>query len=240
MRTLAIATRTAALTAGAGALLFTGVAAQGTAVAAPQGKPAKLTVKDYRAWLKTKDAKTLKVFDKLPRSKQQKLVGYLQNRAVTKEFNAKVTGALAKGGHSEVAYNRDVRFVGDVKTSDSDHSHGVHTITVNFTATERIYDIPVLTQKTTLSYVYESFRPQPRITGKPKLKRSIANLNAAFAIEASKGTVTVKNKKTVVANLTWYATPKYKSAGSGALAKRQTITGSHGATDKFTAVLTKS
>ncbi|BBC35651.1 hypothetical protein SGFS_069450 [Streptomyces graminofaciens] len=238
MRTLTAA-RTATLAAVAGAVLFTGVAAQGTAVAAPQAPKDKLTVAGYRAFLKSKDVKTLKAFDKLPKVKQQKFVGYLQNRAVTKAFAVTVGGTLGKSGHKEVAYNPDIRFVGDVRTTYPEGDHGIHDITVNFTATERIYNIPVVTQRTTLSYRFEDFRPQPQITGKPKVKSSVTNLNAAFAVGASNGTAVVKGKKTVVAGLTWNTTPLYKSAGSGAVAKRQTITGSHGATEKFTAVLAK-
>ncbi|EKX60438.1 hypothetical protein PV416_40030 [Streptomyces ipomoeae] len=240
MRTLTITARAGVLAATAGALLFTGVAAQGTAVAAPQGKPAKLTVAAYRDYLKHKDVKTLKAFDKLPKAKQQKFVVHLQSAAVTKAFNVKVGGVLGKNGHAEVVYNNDIRFVGDTRSTVVDDSHGIHRVTVNFTATERIYGIPVVTQKTTLSYVFDDFRPKPQVVGKPSVRSTVTNLNAAFGINAPKSTVTVKNRTTVVGAVAWKATPKYKSAGSAAITKRQSITSTHGATDKFTAVLAKS
>ncbi|MDX2698032.1 hypothetical protein PV416_40035 [Streptomyces ipomoeae] len=224
MRTFATATRAGVLAATAGALLFTGVAAQGTAIAAPQAQPAKLTVAKYRGWLKNNDdaaasIKLLKAFDKLPKAKQQKFVDYLQNRKVQTAFDTKLSGYTNKGGHRPVAYNKDIRFVGDVKAVNK-VSKGVRDITLTFTATETIYNLPVITQKTVLSYKWVAGSGH-----KPKTyKRSVTNLNAAFAIAPKKNekSVTVDKQGFLWATTTWNATPLYKSAGKAKIVKKQT------------------
>lgn len=219
MRTFTTAARTGALAAGVGALLFTGVAAGGTAVAAPQAQPAKLTVKDYRSWLMNNDdlaasQKVLKAFDKLPGAKQRKFVGYLQNRAVTKAFALSFAGPVTKGNSSEVKYNNDVRFSGVVKGSNKVVS-GARNISLSFTATERIYGIPVVTQKVDLSYKIKGGVKSPTV------KRSVVNMNRAFVVKPVKSTVS--GSRTVTATVTWNLAPQYKSAGKGSLVKKQSI-----------------
>ncbi|WP_326579201.1 hypothetical protein OG250_17580 [Streptomyces sp. NBC_00487] len=220
MRTLATATRAGVLAATAGALLFTGVAAQGTAVAAPQGKPAKLTVAKYRDWLKNNDEATaslklLKAFDKLPKAKQQKFVDYLQNRKVQEAYNVRAGGYINRGGHNEEAYNKDVRFVADIKGVRKATRAGSH-ITLTFTATERIYNLPVITQKTVLSYDYGS------AVKSPKYKRSVTNLNGAVAITPVKKDAIKVSGRNISATTTWKAAPLYRSVGATPLTKRQT------------------
>lgn len=220
MRTLATATRTGVLAAGVGALLFTGVAAGGTAVAAPQAQPAKLTVKEYRSWLMNNDdlaasQQVLKAFDKLSRAKQQKFVGYLQNRAVTKAFELSFSGSVTRGNSKEVKYNNDVRFSGVVKGSNKVVS-GARNISLTFTATERIYGIPVVTQKVDLSYKVKNG------VKATKVKRSVVNMNRAFVIKPVKSSVS--GNRTVTATVTWNLAPQYKSVGKGSLVKKQGIT----------------
>ncbi|GHH88659.1 hypothetical protein [Streptomyces capitiformicae] len=219
MRTLATATRAGVLGVAAGALLFTGVAAQGTAVAAPQGKPAKLTVAKYRDWLKNNDEaaasiKLLKAFDKLPKAKQQKFVTYLQDRKVQKAFDVRNGGYVTRGGTSQTIHNKDVRFVANVKAVNKTDKAGRH-ITLTFTATERIYDLPVITKKTVLSYTVKGG------VKSPKLKSSVTNLNGAFAITPAKKDSLKTNGGNIWATTTWKATPLYKSAGAGSLVKEQ-------------------
>jgi hypothetical protein len=162
MRTLALATRTGVLAATTGALLFTGAAAQGTALAAPQAPKAKLTVQDYRAFLKKgggSSATLLKSFDRLPKAKQQKFVGYLQSAAVQKAFDAALGGYVTTSKRNWEAYNKDVRFTGDVRAVTKSDKAGRHT-TLTFTATESIYNLPVITHKSVLSYTYRRRRLQ--------------------------------------------------------------------------------
>ncbi|WP_200303919.1 hypothetical protein [Streptomyces adelaidensis] len=219
MRTLATVTRTGVLAAGVGALLFTGVAG-GTAVAAPQAQPAKLTVKEYRSWLMNNDdlaasQKVLKAFDKLPAAKQRKFVDYLQNRAVTKAFALSFAGGVTRGNSKEVKYNNDVRFSGVVKGSNKVGTGG-RNVSLTFTATERVYNIPVLTQQVAFTYTIKNGIKSP------KVKRSVVNLNRAFVVKPVKNSVSGKN--TVTATVTWNLAPQYKSAGQTSLVKKQAIT----------------
>lgn len=220
MRTLATATRASVLAVASGALLFTGVAAQGTALAAPQAQPAKLTVAKYRDWLKNNDEaaasiKLLKAFDKLPKAKQQKFVGYLQNRKVQEAYNVRAGGYINRGGHNEEAYNKDVRFVADIKGVRKATKSGSH-ITLTFTATERIYNIPVITRKTVLSYDYGT------AVKSPKYKRSVTNLNGAVVITPVKKDVIKVSGRNISATTTWKTKPLYKSVGTTPITKRQT------------------
>lgn len=222
MRTLATFSRAGVLAAGVGALLFTGVAAQGTATAAPQGQGAKLTVKDYRAWLMNNDEgaaaiQTLKAFDKLPKAKQQKFVDYLQNRAVTKAFQLSFAGGVAKGNDRVVTYNKDVSFTGVVKGSNKKDPKGGRNVALTFTATERIYNIPVVTQKVDFRYKIKNASAVS-----PVVKSSVVNLNRAYAIKAA-GTK-VSGKSTVTATVTWKWAPQYKTAGTATVTKKQGIT----------------
>ncbi|WP_286255972.1 hypothetical protein [Streptomyces graminofaciens] len=214
MRTLATTARTATLAAVAGALLFTGVAAQGTAVAAPQAPKDKLTVAGYRAFLKTKDVKTLKAFDKLPKAKQQKFVDYLQSPAVQKAYAVRAGGYVNRGGHNEEAFNKDVRFVADVKGVQK-VAGGARHITLTFTATERIYGVPVITQKTVLSYQLKGGVKAQKFT------RSVTNLNGAFAVTPAKNATVVVTGDNISATAAWNAAPLYKSAGTATITKRQ-------------------
>ncbi|MBE4736824.1 MULTISPECIES: hypothetical protein [Streptomyces] len=220
MRTLTTAARTSVLATGVGALLFTGVAAGGTAVAAPQAQPAKLTVKEYRSWLMNNDdlaasQKVLKAFDKLPGAKQRKFVGYLQNRAVTKAFVLSFAGGVKKGNTKEVRYNDDVRFSGVVKGSNRVVSGG-RDISLTFTATERVYGIPVVTQKVDFSYTVKNG------VKARKVKRSVVNMNRAFVIKPVKNAVS--GTGTITATVTWNLAPQYGSVGKGPLVKKQAIT----------------
>ncbi|MGJ5825819.1 hypothetical protein [Streptomyces ossamyceticus] len=220
MRTFATATRAGVLAATAGALLFTGVAAQGTAVAAPQAKASKLTVAKYRDWLKNNDEgaasiKVLKAFDKLPKAKQQKFVDYLQNRKVQEAYKVRAGGYINRGGHNEQAYNKDVRFVADVKGVRKAAPGGAH-ITLTFTASERIYGITVITQKTVLSYDYGT------AVKSPKYQRSVTNLNGAFVIAAPQKDAVKVSGRNIQATTAWQAKPLYRSAGTTTLALPQT------------------
>lgn len=219
MRTLATATRAGVLAATAGALLFTGVAAQGTAVAAPQGKPGQAHRREVPRLAEEQRRghrllKLLKAFDKLPKAKQQKFVDYLQNRKVQEAYNVRAGGYINRGGHNEEAYNKDVRFVADIKGVRKATRAGSH-ITLTFTATERIYNLPVITQKTVLSYDYGS------AVKSPKYKRSVTNLNGAVAITPVKKDAIKVSGRNISATTTWKAAPLYRSVGA-TLTKRQT------------------
>ncbi|MFF7264954.1 hypothetical protein ACFZCL_32390 [Streptomyces sp. NPDC008159] len=232
MRTLALATRTGVLAATTGALLFTGAAAQGTALAAPQAPKAKLTVQDYRAFLKKgggSSATLLKSFDGLPKAKQQKFVGYLQSAAVQKAFDAALGGYVTTSKCNWEDYNKDVRFTGDVRAVTKSDKVGRHT-TLTFTATESIYNLPVISHKSVLSYTY-----RPGVGYKsPKFKSSLTNLNGAFAVTHG-AKDSIRNGSGIWGVATWKYTPLYKSAGTAPIVKQQTTLGH---TAKFSARLT--
>lgn len=198
--------------------------AAGQADAAAAKAPAKLTVAAYKGWLKKAPggAETLKAFGKLPAAKQKAFVGYLQNAKVYKAFGVTQHGdtpSLAK--QKTVRYNKDVVFVGRTIAA-SRPGKTTKAITLTVTTTERIFNIPVTSVTTELTY---QTTKQGNVTGKgTKATHRGSNFNAAFAIKPSASSL-YPEANMMDGLTTWTATPRFKSAGTKSLKKLQVVTG---------------
>ncbi|MDX2937504.1 hypothetical protein, partial [Streptomyces ipomoeae] len=202
-------TASAIATAAAIALLGgTGQAFADSQAAAAPAKPAKLTVAAYKTWLKKtpgEEAKdTLHAFNKLPAAKQKKFVGYLQDPKVLKAFAVAHQGKIPSLAYGKsVAYKKDITFT--IRTSAAaPGTKDRKTITLTTWSTERIFNIPVTNLRTVLTYQTKG----NKITGEGrKIKSSSSNLNAAFAIKATK-TATYFANNSLEGWTNWTATPK--------------------------------
>ncbi|UUU34291.1 hypothetical protein JIX56_33100 [Streptomyces sp. CA-210063] len=202
----------------------------GQAFAAGQGDagatkaPAKLTVAAYKSWLQKAPgaADTRKAFGKLPAAKQKAFVGYLQNAKVYKAFSVTQHGdtpSLAK--QKTVRYNKDVVFTGRTVAA-SRPGKTTKSITLTVTTTERIFNIPVTSMTTELTY---QTTKQGDVTGKgTKASHRGTNFNAAFAIKPSASRI-YPEVNMMDGYTIWTATPKFKSAGTKSLKKDQVVTG---------------
>ncbi|TQE27334.1 hypothetical protein Sipo8835_27870 [Streptomyces ipomoeae] len=218
-------TASAIATAAAIALLGgTGQAFADSQAAAAPAAPSKLTVGAYKAWLKKTPgaAGTLKAFSKLPKAKQQAFVTYLQSAKVYSAFKVDHPGDLPKGGKKTFRYNKDVSFISTVTASTRKAKDGTTTISLSATATERIFNIPVTSVTTQLTY---QTGKNHLINGKgQKVGHKGTNFNAAFALKASKSKIEPEaNMLDGVTN--WTATPKFKSAGTKPVKKVQVVIG---------------
>lgn len=227
-RIAATATATATATAAAASIALLGGSGQafaaGQADAAAAKAPAKLTVAAYKSWLKKAPgaSDTRKAFGKLPAAKQKAFVGYLQNAKVYKAFGVTQHGdtpGLVK--QKTVRYNKDVVFTGRTVAA-SRAGKTTKSITLTVTTTERIFNIPVTSMTTELTY---QTTKQGDVTGKgTKASHRGANFNAAFAIKPS--TSRLYAEANMMDGLTtWTATPKFKSAGTKSLKKDRVVTG---------------
>jgi hypothetical protein len=203
----------------------TGQAFADSQAPAKPAAPSKLTVDAYKTWLKkapgAEARETLHEFNKLPRAKQQKFVGYLQDPKVLKAFVVALDGKIPSLAYGKtVTYKKDVSFT--IRTSAA--ARGVNnskTITLTTRSTQRIFNVPVTELLTVLTYDTKG----NKITGKGlKTQNHGSNYNAAFALKASKTRTTLKaNALDGVTN--WTATPKFKSAGTTPIKKHQLVTG---------------
>ncbi|WP_157873342.1 hypothetical protein, partial [Streptomyces neyagawaensis] len=109
------------------------------------------------------------------------------------------------------------------------------TISLSVTATERIFDIPVTSATTTLSY---ETGKDGLITGKSeKSGHKGTNFNAAFTVKAG-ATQLAPEANMLDAVTNWTATPRFKSAGTKPIKKLQVLTGlgDHGTATTFRTV----
>lgn len=150
---------TAVFAGAAAAAVLTPAASAATAAPAAacvqaEAAPKKLTVASYVSYLKqsrTPEAKTtLKAFNKLPQAKKVKFVSYLQNRSAYRALAASLKGATSRNLRVITPYNKDVTFVKDVRTVKGKDKNT--TTRVTFTVTERIYSIPVTSERVWVKY----------------------------------------------------------------------------------------
>lgn len=188
------------------------------AEAAAAKLPAKLTVNSYVAYLKaqkTPEAKsTLKSFSALPAAKKAKFVGYLQDGKIYGSLFKQLKGNLNRPVTNVTSYNADVKFVHSVSSKGG--LKGGHLVT--YTATEKIYNIPVTSEKVTLRYNVVKGKVQRNA----RAQAEVTNVNAAYTIKGGKVRVAVKG--IARADVTWKATPRVQAVGK-AVAKDQAVTG---------------
>ncbi|UXY25219.1 hypothetical protein [Streptomyces sp. HUAS TT20] len=185
--------------------------------------PAKLTVAEYKSWLnRTPGASvTLKAFNRLTPAKQKAFVGYLQNAKVYKAFTAAQDGDIPGRAMKPTRYNNDVTFTSST-TATARRAGNSTVISLSVTAAERIFNIPVTTVSTQLTY--ETDR-RHLITGRgEKVSHKGTNFNAAFAIKPSASRIGPEANM-LDGTTTWTATPKYTSAGTKHIKKLQVVTG---------------
>ncbi|MFJ7042020.1 hypothetical protein ACIQVC_01240 [Streptomyces sp. NPDC101112] len=219
----------AAAVAGAAAVAVLAPAASATEFGPRQGVqtvadqaaaklPAKLTVGSYIAYLKaqkTPEAKsTLKSFSALPAAKKAKFVGYLQDGKIYGSLFKQLKGTLNLPVTNVTSYNADVKFVHSVSSKGG--LKGGHLVT--YSATEKIFNIPVTTEKLTLRYEVVKGKVQRNA----RAQAQVTNVNAAYAIKG--GAVKVAVKGIARADVTWKATPRVQAVGK-AVAKDQAVTG---------------
>jgi hypothetical protein len=233
-RVTALALATAASVALAGGA---GQAVAHDHATAKPAAPSQLTVDAYKTWLKRAPGggPTLKAFSRLPTPKQRAFVGYLQNARVFKAFGVTQTGDIpSKAKTKTVRYNRDVTFT-STTVAASRTAKSTKTVSLSVTATERIFDIPVTSATTTLSY---ETGKDGLITGKGrKAGHKGTNFNAAFTVKA--GATTFGPEANMLDALTnWTAMPRFKSAGTKPIKKLQVLTGlgDHGTATTFRTV----
>ncbi|WP_030806849.1 hypothetical protein [Streptomyces sp. NRRL S-337] len=190
------------------------------AAAAEQSLGSKLTVTGYLQYLASRKApeakRTLKAFRALPKAKQQKFVGYLQNRKVYEALTASLKGTTRPGGlRRAVPYNADVSFVKEVRVEAKGTIAGVNT-RVSFAMSEEIFGIPVTAEKVWVQYLARGGRATHLKGG----GATVSNANAAVDIKGGGTPHLVRGAATVSA--TWKATPRYASFGK-ALNKVQAL-----------------
>ncbi|MFD8548321.1 hypothetical protein [Streptomyces sp. NPDC059649] len=188
--------------------------------AAEQSLGSKLTVKSYLQYLasrKTPEAKrTLKAFRALPKAKQQKFVGHLQNRKVYEALTASLKGTTRPGGRrAATPYNADVSFVKEVRVEAKGTIAGVNT-RVSFAMSEEIFGIPVTTEKVSVQYLARGGRATKLLHG----DATVTNVNAAVDIKGGGKPRLVRGAASISA--TWKATPRFASFGA-ALNKIQAL-----------------
>ncbi|MGW2701708.1 hypothetical protein [Streptomyces sp. NPDC001340] len=207
----------------AASIALLGCAGQAFADSHGTAAPPKLTVAEYKGWLKRTPgaSATLKAFSKLPAAKQNAFVGYLQNAKVFKAFTVAQDGDIPGRAEKTTRYNKDVIFTSST-TATARKVKQTTTISLSVTATERIFNIPVTTASTQLIYQTDS---KHLITGKgEKAGHKGTNFNAAFAIKPSISGI-APEANMLDGTTTWTATPKYRSAGTKSIKKFQVVTG---------------
>ncbi|BDM72708.1 hypothetical protein HEK616_61950 [Streptomyces nigrescens] len=182
--------------------------------AAEQSLTSKLTVTGYLQYLAsrhTPEAKrTLKAFRALPKAKQQKFVGYLQNRKVYQALTASLKGTTRPGGLRRAApYNPDVSFVKEVRVETKGKVAGAVNTRVGFAMSEEIFGIPVTTEKVWVQYLAKGGRATQLKGG----GATVTNVNAAVDIKGGGTPRLFRGAATLSA--TWKATPRYASFGKG-------------------------
>ncbi|MGW0735112.1 hypothetical protein [Streptomyces sp. NPDC002851] len=173
--------------------------------------PAKLTPGSYKKYLKnqrTPQARiTLKAFNRLSASKQKRFVKHLQNRNIYKALTNRVKGQLNQPKHVVDPYNKDVKFVTDVKSVTIKDGRG--TTRTTFSVSERIYNIPVTTETVTVKFATIG---KKQVLGKVTANAKVNNVNAAIAITA--GPVKASVNGTVrTGKVAFTATPQVKAFG---------------------------
>ncbi|WP_030413965.1 hypothetical protein [Streptomyces sp. NRRL S-1448] len=188
--------------------------------AAEQSLGSKLTVADYRQYLASRNTpeakRTLKAFRALPKAKQQKFVGYLQNRKVYEALTASLKGTTRPGGlRRAVPYNGDVSFVKEVRVKAKGTIAGLDT-RVTFAMSEEIFGIPVTAEKVWVQYLARGGRATHLKGG----GATVSNVNAAVDIKG--GGTPHLDRGAAAISATWKATPRYASFGK-ALNKVQAL-----------------
>ncbi|GAB7031505.1 hypothetical protein AB0G35_08795 [Streptomyces sp. NPDC021749] len=188
--------------------------------AAEQSLGSKLTVTSYLQYLasrKTPEAKrTLKAFRALPKAKQQKFVGYLQNRKVYEALTASLKGTTRPGHlRRAVPYNADVSFVKEMRVEAKETIAGLNT-RVGFAMSEEVFGIPVTTEQVWVQYLARG----ERVTHLKGGGATVTNVNAAVDIKGGGKPRLVRGAASISA--TWKATPRYASFGK-ALNKIQAL-----------------
>ncbi|MEU9120244.1 hypothetical protein AB0C96_10340 [Streptomyces sp. NPDC048506] len=189
----------------------------------------KLTVKQYVDYLKAQKGPaakaTLKAFRALPKAKQQKFVGHLQNRAIYQAFTASLKGTTRfPVQRVKVPYNADVTFVREIRVAKTKGIVGTDT-RIAFTMTEQIFGISVTSEQ-----VWVKYRTRPHGWGASKLLgggASVSNVNAAVRI-AGDGVRTQLVRGSAHVETTWKATPRIDSFGKGLNKKQYLYAGVNG------------
>ncbi|MFG2780929.1 hypothetical protein ACGFY7_24130 [Streptomyces prunicolor] len=191
--------------------------------------PAHLTVDGYQAYLKKNWAKggreTSAAFKKLTPAQKKKFLLHLEDRKIYLALHNTVKGNVGHRLHTVNNYNQDVQLVTDVTSRIAGDK--VATATLNFTATERIYGIPVTTETVTVSFETRGHAKNKNAHAKVTLK----NVNAAIALKASKPTAVSKGTITNGATV-WTATPQVRAFGKKVV-KDQLIQAAITKTGKF-------
>ncbi|TGB09250.1 hypothetical protein [Streptomyces sp. MZ04] len=216
------------------------------AVAAPVGaafadshdaaaaKPAKLTVKSYQAYLKQQKTpaahKTLVAFRALPKGKQATFVKQLQNREAYLALSGSSKGGIKTGARkSTVSVNKAVSITRASKVVSGTGKH--RPTAISYTLTEKIFGIPVTSERVTVKYQLASKGKAKKIV-KPSAKSKVVNTNAAIAISGPKVVKTVAKGSGVTARATFRAVPQVKSFGKKVV-KDGTLRASHTAAGSY-------
>ncbi|MEU5581221.1 hypothetical protein ABZ791_12670 [Streptomyces huasconensis] len=219
IRTATVATVAAlAVAAPAGTAFADTSTGDSPAVSAVKKKPAQLTVKGYIKALKADKspaaAKTLKAFKKLNDGKKQyAFVKLLQNRDVYEAVAGRTKGILKNGTRTSTKQlNAPVKVTSSTVVTKDDKS-GRRVVT--FTVTERIYDIPVTSERISVRY---TLKGKKKIAD-PSASTRITNTNKAITIRAPKTTPVRVKGTSVSGHSTIKATGTVESFGKGVTKK---------------------
>ncbi|MGV9881005.1 hypothetical protein [Streptomyces sp. NPDC003006] len=220
IRTAAVATVTALAVAAPVGTAFADTPTSGSpAASAAAKKPAQLTVKSYIKALKADKtpaaAKTLKAFKKLDDGKKQyAFVKLLQSRDVYEALAGGSKGALKNGTRTRTKQlNSPVKITRSTVVTKNGKS-GQRAVT--FTVTERIYDIPVTSERISVRY---TLKGKKKIVN-PSASTKITNTNKAIAIKVPKTTPVRVKGTNVFGRSTIKATGTVKSFGKGNVTKK--------------------
>ncbi|MEU6369600.1 hypothetical protein ABZ876_28675 [Streptomyces sp. NPDC046931] len=187
-------------------------------VRATAQKPAHLTVGSYQAYLKRNWAKggrdTAVKFAGLTPRQQRKFLRHLENRDVYEALRNQVKGSFGMPLHTVAPYDKDIAFVTDVTTRIAKDDAG--TLTVRFSVSERIFNIPVTTETITVKGATQGEGKSKKAVTTAELK----NVNAAVAITAGPARAASKGAVTR-GSVTWTAKPQVKAFGAKKVVKEQ-------------------
>lgn len=154
-------------------------------------KPAELTVNSYIKALKADKspaaAKTLKAFKKLDSKKQYAFVKLLQTRDVYKAVVGRSKGTLKNGTRTSTKQLNSPAKVTRSAVVAKNGKSGRRVVT--FTVTERIYNIPVTSERISVKF---TLKGKKKIVN-PSAAIKITNTNKALVIKAPK-TIPVRVK----------------------------------------------
>lgn len=200
------------------------------AVVHTAGVSAHLTVDGYQAYLKKNPQnggrETSVAFKKLTPAQQKKFLLHLEDSKIYLALRNTVKGNIGHRLHATNTFKQDVQLITDVTSRVAGDKNA--TATLNFTATERIYGIPVTTETVTLTFETRGSAKNKNAHAKVTLK----NVNAAIAVKASKPTAVSKGTITNGATV-WTATPQVGAFGTKKVVKDQLIQAAVTKTGKF-------